>query len=408
MQTKEVPSKKALRWTLLGLAFSGGCLFFSDWLVKQPLQEPTTLFSKTLNEPLHPKNLTESGKTDFSEAPSEFFWTVPDLEKEIQVAYTPKKPGKKQGFWRLFFLRTQKSHPIKIHQNIPITYSDPEKGSSQLEIGSTDHVTLKPISLTKKEAIFVLDVDPLDFPVKNPEKLYREISLPVKKDLLPLESSLKELSWLQEIKNFKHLGLDLYVKKEQNISQSWLLSSQNQREKVELNDLFVWDRGAWKKTEGKEKNKPLAKIVSLTSGDISFRVWDESGENSFLVNLPYQQRKPISANRSKSIKNIRVKTPTKAQFLIDDTLLVMGQGEWAFKKGKSWQVLKTRIEEAIGNSELFHFVGMKKREGKKTFIGEFFNPFRSESQPFETEIVQNRQASPVKKYQKKHGANQKK
>ena len=121
MQTKEVPSKKALRWTLLGLAFSAVCLFFSDRFAKQPFQEPTALSSKALKDPLK-KELTESRKTNFPEAPSEFFWTVPNLEKEIQVAYTPKKPGKKEGIWRVFFLRTQKSHPIKIHQNIQFVF----------------------------------------------------------------------------------------------------------------------------------------------------------------------------------------------------------------------------------------------------------------------------------------------
>lgn len=151
-------------------------------------------------------------------------------------------------------------------------------------------------------------------------------------------------------------------------------------------DWLIWRGEKWEKTTQLEKDLPIAKIQSITSKMLILEGWDREGHTR--IGLSPAPPPPFKMRTEDLISALRVRSEKQISCMLEKQCIVLKVGDWVFKTGNRWKVLRKKEERDAFLSgkllgELFILDQISQKQGQKMIQGRLFNPGRTQVIPIE-------------------------
>lgn len=148
---------------------------------------------------------------------------------------------------------------------------------------------------------------------------------------------------------------------------------------LETGDFFSFKEGKW--SPGKDKEAPLAAILSVSPQEVQVHLWDVSGLYSEQLKLTLLKASPSLPQASTLFTKLRKKTATKVICYLGQKERLLKKGDWLIHTKKGWREIKTgkELSDCLDykmQGELFIFEGIDKNQ----FVGTYFNEARTGAQ----------------------------
>ena len=156
---------------------------------------------------------------------------------------------------------------------------------------------------------------------------------------------------------------------------------------VQEGDHFYWDGGGFLKQypEGTEKPLPACLLRSIHFDKMEWVIWDETGLKQEVVTLKKERPQIAGLQLEKILTRMRLRTTSSVSCQLNHQTLLLKKGDWLFKTGSGWKILKTlkEIDEVLNfqlEGDLFVFDGIEKISNIPFFLGTLFDKARTTMQ----------------------------
>ena len=156
---------------------------------------------------------------------------------------------------------------------------------------------------------------------------------------------------------------------------------------VQQGDHFYWDGGGFLKQYPEDTEKPLPACLlrSIRFDKMEWVVWDETGLKQEVVTLKKERPQIVGIQLEKILTRMRLRTTSSVSCQLHHQTLLLKKGDWLFKTGTGWKILKTlkEIDEVLNfqlEGDLFVFDGIEKISNIPFFLGTLFDKARTTMQ----------------------------
>jgi hypothetical protein len=162
---------------------------------------------------------------------------------------------------------------------------------------------------------------------------------------------------------------------------------------IEEGDCFTFKQGEWRNEI--DLTAPIAKILKIEPSSIVFKIWDRTGLEKCLVNLPIETTLKVETNPEETFKRLRKKSTTTVSCLMGSKKAQLKTGDWVIHTKLGWKLIRSQKElidciKQKNPTELFVFDGVKKEGGRYYFQGSLFDKTRSEVVPVSLPIMEGK------------------
>lgn len=147
------------------------------------------------------------------------------------------------------------------------------------------------------------------------------------------------------------------------------------------NDWLVWKEGKWEKSDGPDKDLPIAHIQSNSLRELVLEAWDTDGHTRIALNSAVGV--PFKVKAEELFTSIRVRSEKQISCMLEKQCMVLKTGDWVLKTGGRWKILRKKDEKDAfldGKlfGELFILEQISQKQGQKMIQGRLFNPGRTQ------------------------------
>ncbi len=152
-------------------------------------------------------------------------------------------------------------------------------------------------------------------------------------------------------------------------------------------DRLSWTGGEWEvRPQGSEsRNEPLACVKSVSSRGVEIDVWDESGFQTYAVNIDLSHPSKVGMGPDYLPTSVRMRTASQVACTLGKRRLILKEGDWLLRTGTAWRKLKTPEEIDLClqhklRGELLIFDKIEKQQGKTVLHAHLFDEMRTQMQ----------------------------
>lgn len=156
---------------------------------------------------------------------------------------------------------------------------------------------------------------------------------------------------------------------------------------VGVGDELIWKEGEWKEKEQEITSfYPLAKVMAVSPQGVKIHVWDVSGFEEKIVELPLQVVRNFDKSSSFLPKEVRLRTANQVSGLFGKKRISLKKGDWllktqtGFKNVRSMRDIKMCLSHRL-KGELFVVDTIEKEGGGWVLKGNLFDPMRTQVIP---------------------------
>lgn len=393
-------------WALAGCACLSGLWIFvqSD---RQNLPSLSSLESLPLDQELH---LEEIGKGVLALHPPKKSSLVPDLSREIIVLARSSRPdcdpkestlllSTKSGNEKRIVAPGEQIF-LKCHKNKEEepTYSFSDKKTP---------LWIRPMLNSSEDVCFEVGFFTSS---KQREGFFEEISQVIiqqvkssffkEKNESAFLSSIRQAKWWGKDSLFAEYGGKEY--KDMMHKQKVEIPSEvgPQFYFLDAGDYLEWKEGQWQKTSLPEVSagSPLVQVKRVDDKMLEVEVWDEKGFYPQTLRLDLQSSSRLNQKSDLQTASVRLRSSSQVVCSIGKRRLILKEGDWLMKVGRSWRVIKRSkdINDCLQHKlrgELFVFDSIDKQQGKLFLKGHLFDEMRTQITPVSLPISSEDPAS---------------
>lgn len=393
-------------WALAGCACLGGIWIFFQGERLQ-LSHQATIENFSHDKELH---LEEIGRGALALHPPKRSSLVPDLSREIIVLARSSRPDCDPKESTLL-LSTKSGNEKRIvapgEQIFLKCHKNKDEESTYSFSDKKTPLWIRPMLNSSEDICFEVG---FFTPSKQNEGFFEEISQVI---IQQVKSSLfkekNENAFLSSIRQAKWWGNDSLFTEYGGKEYKDIMHKQKveipsevgpQFYFLEAGDYLVWEEGKWQKTSLREVSAgfPLAQVKRAEDKVLEMQVWDEKGFYPQTLRFDLQPSSKLSQKSDLHSASVRLRSSSQVVCSIGKRRLILKEGDWIMKVGRSWRVVKRNkdINDCLEHKlrgELFIFDSIDKQQGKLFLKGHLFDEMRTQMTPVSLPISSEDPAS---------------
>lgn len=339
---------------------------------------------------------------------------LPDLGKEIIILARSSKPGMHPSSASVLVSTRGSLDKRTIYSGEQVFVQQTKTESGETLYSFTDQRTpiwIRPLASLSEEVSMEIGIFS---PSKDKEGFFEEVSEVIVPEVrMTKEGGYGNSSYLSSLKEARYFGADLFFKayggkeyREMTAKMQLEIPSEAGVDVhyVSSGDYLEWHGGAWHSVsfDSIASDTPLVLVKNITAKEMELQVWDEKGFYPETIRLAMLSQSPTSKTELSS-SAMRLKTSTQLACTLGRRRLVIKEGDWLLKVGRSWRVLRRAgdIDSYVHHKirgELFVFDTLERQGGKTYVKGHLFDEMRTQMIPLSLAV--EAEAGPKEKEKK--------
>ncbi len=155
---------------------------------------------------------------------------------------------------------------------------------------------------------------------------------------------------------------------------------------IKEGDGLIYKEGEWVLSQfgPSTKEAPIAIVEKITAQKVTLKVWDISGFDSTILDIPLTKIPSSSIQLSGIISSMRQRTLQSISCKLGNKKTILKKGDWIIHYPSGWKVLETKQEMQNYlnyqiDGELLIFEGLERRKHQTFFKGTWFDKTRSQT-----------------------------